>query len=169
MLYNLIEFGGFLFWSLVIIDFLFLSYLTSDGGIGSSFWFFISIGLFYGLSNPPVISWQYCLSYLCIGVVWCLFMFRYKLGKLKKYLKENPHYMVAGEVNFNVIPPKGSDVVPHEIKKIHSKEPSFDSFISRIFCWPMNILNVVLSDFVEDLYNKVSDYLISYKNRFLAG
>ena len=170
MLHELIMFGGIAFWvitSLVVL-LLFCSVESSDEAY--SVYFPISVGLFYLFSKPPVIDTYLIITYLVIGLVWFLGVFRYKLSIVKKYLKDYPEYIKDGLVNLSAYSPNVKDYQRHSIvSEIYLEEPSFPRFFDRFFCWPISMIKMFFGDFMQFVYYSISDGLKNYKNNFLTG
>lgn len=156
MFYELIMFGGVLFWALFALLCIFeLVWVETDsvGGLG----FIIGLALFYAFSQPPIIGWQWIVSYLVIGLVWFFVMFHWNLSKVRKYLKDNP------EMKEKTI--YGWDV---DIRHIYDTEPSFSNFVDRLFAWPFSMIRVFFGDFIFEVYNQVAKFLVQYKDKYLG-
>ena len=143
MLHNLIEFGGLLFWIIVCLDVLLILAFLDESDSASAGVFAASIAAFYLLSTPPELCWQWICGYFVIGIFWFLAIFRYRIGKLKKFLVKygfniNEHKSVTYFLD------SSSEDNASKMMNIYEYEPSFARFFDRLFCWPFSILKIFL-------------------------
>jgi len=168
MLYELVLFGGVFFWCLVAAVLTVVFFNVEDdedyGGLTGIFFPFC-VAAFYVFSNPPTISIYWVLTYLLIGVSWFFMMFRYRLGKLRNWMKKYPagHFLGKdGKISTIKIMDENS-----KMYYIFRNEPSWGRFIDRLFCWPMSMIKMLVGDVVYDAYKWLEKKLIEYKNNFL--
>ena len=162
MVFDLIVFGGIIFWCMIIItSCIVLSCIEEDECNGASF-FTVIVGLilFYIFSKPPIISWQWIASYIGIGFAWFTIKFHYNLIKIKKYCKANPHVLVDNKLNYSKC--------NNEIYSLYKNEPNLFSFMDRVLAWPFSLIKTIFYSFIDDLYNYLAKFLSDYKDRFLG-
>ncbi len=169
MIYDVIIFGGLVFWVLFGIATLFMLIFTdSDKELPAISTFLISLLVFFGFSQPPSIDWKFFVGYFVVGAAWWFFVFNVRLLKLKTFLQKNPDYIKEGKID---IPYSSYDnnqsTLNREMITIHENEPSFEKFFSRTFCWPLNMLKFLFSDLAVKVYEIVSRGAILYKNYLL--
>lgn len=159
MIYDLIAFGGIVFWTLFVIAFI-IEVAVQDTG-ASVVAFLISIAVFYGLSQPPDIDWIFITSYFVVGVVWWLIVFHYRLNVIKCWINLNQDKLKTGK-NLYL-----HSITDAKVRLYFEKEPSLATFMDRVFCWPASMLRILINDIAEELYNKIAHWLKAYKARYL--
>ena len=170
MLFDLIMFGGMVFWGLFALSTILMMIFTdSDNEYPAIMTFIVSLAIFFGLSQPPTIDWKFFVGYFIVGAAWWFFVFNVRLIKLKNFLTKNPEYIEDGKID---IPYSHHDnnkaMLNREMIAIHESEPSYEKFFSRTFCWPVNMVKFFFSDFATKVYEIVSNFAILYKNKLLG-
>ena len=167
MLFEVVVFGGFVFWLIfAVITFVLLLATETSDGVSGGFLFLCSIGLYYLFSNPPVLDWYWYAGYFVIGLVWFFVVFNYKLAVLKKWLDKNPEQIKESNISGQYI--DFDHFKDKKYKKIYSEEPSFVRFFDRVFAWPLSMISIFLGDFSREIYEWIATYLESYKYKFLG-
>jgi len=163
MLYPLIVFGGMWFWIIIALDVLFmLAWLDDDdSGGGSAVAFGVSLGAFYALCEAPVLHWQWFAAYFVIGAVWFLAVFRYRIGKLKKFLTKKGHNKEKQSIH-EFLSDYSGEGFNRAMLAIYNREPSYGRFWDRMFCWPLSMLKIIFADLLVDAW----DYLVTALNRW---
>lgn len=161
-------FGGMVFWGLIALaTILMMIFTDSDNEYPAIMTFIVSLAIFFGLSQPPIVDWKFFVGYFIVGAAWWFFVFNVRLIKLKNFLSKNPQFIINGKVEI----PYGSNHGYHlnnEMIAIHENEPSYEKFFSRTFCWPVNMVKFFFSDFAVKVYEIVSNFAILYKNKLLG-
>lgn len=137
----------------------------------SSVLFILSLVLFHLFSNIPILSWEYYVSYVIIGIAWWFLIFNVKLSKLKRFLskEENKQFLEGGKIHeYSVLKDCIIKHMPEDIWFINISEPSYETFFNRVFCWPFSVASYVLGDLTLAIYNNLKSIIINYKKSFLG-
>ena len=165
MLYNFIEFGGVLFWIIVCLDILMILAFLDEKDSASAVLFGSSIGAFYLLSQPPELKWQWIAGYFVIGIIWFLVIFRFRIGKLKKFITKHGYNK---EEKLETFLRNCAEDKNDYMYNTYNCEPSYSRFFDRVFCWPFSMLKSFFADFISGLWDFICEYLIAWKKSYLG-
>lgn len=166
MIYELVMFGGTFFWIIFAAYFLLITFVTDREGQSIPM-FIVGILVFYALSRPPILDWPWIVSYFVIGLVWWFIVFNLRLNKIRKYLKENPHFIRDGKIQSYSVAGNRIEIDPY-VWKLHQSEPSFLTFSERLLCWPFSLAKFAFCDMMQGIYDCLSETMVQYKNRILG-
>lgn len=183
MLFELVMFGGTVFWVIFGLYILALfSFGEEEGGYRAAL-LILGGAIFYGISKPPIISWQWIVSYFAVGLVWWFLIFNVRLAKLRRYIKKNSEFVIDGRLLTKVYKQvtkieKGtgreyqdSELIksmPNEFQQIYNYEPSSTTFFDRTLCWPISMVKFACADMASMIYDQIMDSLVNYKKKFLG-
>lgn len=183
MLFELVIFGGTVFWVIFGLYIMALfSFGEEEGGYRAAL-LLLGGAIFYAISRPPIISWEWIVSYFVVGLVWWFLIFNVRLAKLRRYLKGNPEFIVGEKLLTQVykevtkinsasgLEYKDSVLIktmPNEFVSIYNYEPSPTTFFDRTLCWPISMVKFACADLATMIYDQIVDSLVNYKKKFLG-
>lgn len=171
MVYDLIEFGGFVFWTVVVagivVTVLALQGRHSGERLGSAVALTVLFGgALYAFSDFPEINWRSAglavAAYLVIGLAWASTRWFLFLKKIRDFVKENSHLSrseltskLAYDFDTRRFPPAPSE---------HSGRLWFWSMF-----WPLDALCETLTGPLNWIYDRFVLVFSSISKRMFAG
>lgn len=159
MIFDLVVFGGVIFWIVVVATtILALGFLESsdEAPVACIIVGVITAILIVACDIPWAIRWWMPVAYLLIGLIWFMFMMTYRLRPLREWIKEDPTRKDLFKDNLVAI--------PRDLAKIYRTEPCYAKFFDRVLFWPLSMLKFALQDLAKAVYDSLVASLIRYKH-----
>lgn len=172
MVFDIIEFGGGVFWTIIVIDYLILTALPSPGRIGLTVG---STGIIGVVCDLPIIWDQNLLyngfGYFGIGLISFFVLYSINIRLIRKDLRVYAKDKGISANGVVELLDNSEYSAPHDFKELHQRyhnEPSWEGFFDRLICWPTAIPNFFLGDFLRSITDSVAKWLVQRRDKVIG-